>query len=136
MVLLIVQYALLWHARHVAETAAREGLDAARAYQAPTGAGPDAARSYLRDVAPTLLTAPEVTLTRTATTVRVRIRAGVLRVIPIGTFTVDESVQGPIERFVADGEGRPKAPEALPALAPDAWFGPLATREERALAWL
>jgi Flp pilus assembly protein TadG len=104
MTMLVVQYTLLWHARNVAESAARDGLEAARSYQAPPSAGQEAARSYLRDVAPNLLVGPEITVTRTPTTVRVQVRAHVLQVIPIGGFTVSESVTGPIERFVSAHE--------------------------------
>jgi Flp pilus assembly protein TadG len=109
--LLVVQYALLWHGRHVAESAARDGLEAARAYEAPEGAGQAAARSYLTDVAPNLLTSPDVTVTRTPTTVSVSVTARVLRVIPVGDYSVSETVQGPIERFVSlpAGTGRPAA---------------------------
>jgi Flp pilus assembly protein TadG len=101
-VMLMVQFALLWHGRHVAESAAREGLDAASGFHAPAGAGQEAAQGFLRDVAPHLLIAPQVTVTRTATTIQVQVRAQVVRLIPGAQFVVSESVQGPIERFVAD----------------------------------
>ena len=101
MTMLVVQYALLWHGRHVAESAARDGLEAARGFEAPDGAGQLAAQSYLRDVAPNLLIGPDVTVTKTVTSVRVQVRARVLRVIPVGDFAVSESVEGPIERFVS-----------------------------------
>jgi len=111
LVLLVVQYALLWHGRHVAESAAREGLEAARGYQAPPTAGPDTARAFLHDIAPTLLRDPRVHVTRTPVTIRVQVDAQVLRVIPIGHYPISESAQGPIERFIAAGP-TPKEPTA------------------------
>jgi hypothetical protein len=56
--------------------------------------------SYLSDVAPNLLTGLNITETRTPTTVSIHVKARVLRVIPFGDYSVTESAQGPIERFV------------------------------------
>ena len=105
--LLVVQWALIWHGRHVAEGAAQSGLRAARGYQATTGAGEAAAARYLSAVAPNLLSAPSVDVSRTATTATVRVRARVLAVIPglsaviSGGVDVEETATGPVERFVA-----------------------------------
>jgi len=100
-----VQASLVWHARHVGQSAAREGLDAARAYQSSPDAGTRAAAAYLHDVAPHLLASPQISITRDATTVRVHIHAQVLRVVPGADFTVDATAAGPIERFVAENRG-------------------------------
>lgn len=118
MTMLVVQYALLWHGRHVAESAARDGLEAARGYEALPGAGQAAARGYLADVAPRLLTAPNVRVTRTPTTVRVLVTAHVVRVVPFGDYAVSESVQGPLERFIASPANRSGGPLADRASRP------------------
>ena len=97
--MLVVQWALLWHGRHVVESAVQDGVRAARAYQATAGDGQRSAQTYLQAVAPTLVTAPQVQVSRTATTVTVRIRAGVISVIPGGAFQVEESGTAPVERF-------------------------------------
>ena len=97
--MLVVQWALLWHGRHVVESAVQDGVRAARAYQGTAGDGQRSAQTYLQAVAPTLVTAPQVEVSRTATSVTVRIRAGVLSVIPGGSFQVDESGTAPVERF-------------------------------------
>lgn len=97
--MLVVQWALLWHGRHVVESAVQDGVRAARAYQATEGDGQRSAQTYLRSVAPTLVTTPQVEVSRTATTVTVRIRAGVLSVIPGGSFEVEETGTAPVERF-------------------------------------
>jgi Flp pilus assembly protein TadG len=99
--MLVVQWALVWHGRHVAEAAAQDGLRAARGYHATAAAGQGAAENYLRDVAPRLLASPQVDVTRTATTVTVHVHADVLSVLPVGEYVVDETAEGPVERFVS-----------------------------------
>jgi Flp pilus assembly protein TadG len=101
MVMFVVQYALLWHGRHVAEAAARDGLRDARGYQSSAAAGEQTAADYLRQVAPNLLTEAQVNAERTDTTVTITVRAKVLSILPFGDFSVTETVAGPVERFVA-----------------------------------
>ena len=98
--MLVVQYALLWHGRHVVEAAVQDGVRAARAYQATAADGQQSAEAYLQAVAPSLLTTRRVEVSRTATTVTVRIQATVLSVIPVGeALQVEESGAAPVERF-------------------------------------
>jgi len=114
-ILLVVQFALLWHGRHVAEAAARDGLEAGRGIDATAATGRDAATGYLRDVAPRLLTDPRVDVTRTATTVRVQVRAHILRVLPGWDLTVSETASGPVETFTAFPPFRPSGRERTTA---------------------
>jgi Flp pilus assembly protein TadG len=109
--MLVVQGALVWHARHVADAAARAGVDAARSYDGTSAAGRQAASSYVQDVAPHLVLGPSVTATRTGQVVSVQIHARVLRVVPLpgSLFSVTEIASGPVERFVASGERRGSA---------------------------
>ena len=102
LVMLVVQFALLWHARHVAEAAAQAGLRSARGYTSTAELGQSDARSYLTQVAPRLLVAPTVDVRRTPTTVTVRVHAGVLSIVPLG-LGVDETAVGPVERYVGPG---------------------------------
>ena len=102
LVMLVVQFALLWHARHVAEAAAQDGLRSARGYASTAELGQQDAQSYLAQVAPRLLLAPTVDVRRTPTTVTVRVHAGVLSIVPLG-LDVDETAVGPVERFVGPG---------------------------------
>lgn len=102
MVLLVVQLALLWHGRNVAEAAAQDGLRSARGYQSTAALGQRDAEDYLRQVAPNLLPDAQVSVERTETTVTVRVRAGVLSIVPLG-LAVDETAAGPVERFVGPG---------------------------------
>ena len=104
--MLVVQYALVWHSRHIAQAAAQDGLRAARGYASSAADGQDAATTYLRQVAPNLLTGPLVVADRTPTTVTVVVHAHVLSVVPFADFDVDERVSGPVERFVQPVAGR------------------------------
>lgn len=102
LVMFVVQFALLWHARHVAEAAAQDGLRSARGYSSTAELGQRDAQSYLAQVAPRLLLQPTVDVQRTQTTVTVRVHAGVLSIVPLG-LGVDETAVGPVERFVGAG---------------------------------
>jgi Flp pilus assembly protein TadG len=98
--MLVVQYALLWHGRHVAQAAAQDGLQAARAFQATPQAGEQAARAYLAQVAPNLLRNVDTRVEQSATTVTVTVDADVLPLMTFGTLTVSERAAGPREAFV------------------------------------
>lgn len=102
MVMGVVQFALLWHGRNVAEAAAQDGLRSARGYAATAQLGQQDAHSYLQQVAPNLLQDPEVQVDRTPTTVTVTVRANVLSIVPLG-LTVRETAAGPVERYVGPG---------------------------------
>ncbi len=96
----IVQYALVWHARNVAQAAAQQALRTGEAYGSTAAAGKSDAESFLHQVAPHLLPNPDVAVNRSRTTVTVRIHASVISVVPFGSFTVDSSASGPVEIFV------------------------------------
>ncbi len=104
-VMLVIQYALLWHSRHVSQAAAREGLQTARGYRSTASAGQDAATAYLRQVAPHLLSRTQVIVARTPATVTVVVHAHVLSVVPFADFDVHETAAGPTERFVTPAGG-------------------------------
>lgn len=96
----IVQWAVVWHARSVADAAAQEGLRSAEAYQSTAASGQDAAQNFLAQTAPHALRGATVTVTRSGTTVTVHVHAPVMAVIPFGNYSVDSTVSGPIERYV------------------------------------
>ena len=97
--LVVVQFVLLWHGRHVAQAAAQTAARAAATYQATAEDGRGDADAYLAQVAPTLLPGRDVRVTRDAGTVTVTIHTGVLTVIPFGSFTIDEHATAPVEAF-------------------------------------
>ena len=99
--LLVVQFVLLWHGRHVAQAAAQTAARAAATYQGSAQGGRAVGDAYLAQVAPSLLPGRDISVSRDATTVTVTVHADVLTVIPFGDFTVDERASAPVEAFQA-----------------------------------
>jgi Flp pilus assembly protein TadG len=100
LLMVIVQWAIVWHARSVAAAAAQEGLRTTETYAATAAAGRADTDNYLAQVAPHALPDPRVTVTRTPTAATVHVQAQVMSLIPFGHFSVDEIVSGRVERFV------------------------------------
>ncbi len=98
--LLVVQFVLVWHGRHVAQAAAQTAARSAAAYQAQPDVGQAAGDEYLAEVAPNLLPGRSVTVTRDATAVTVIVTADVLTVIPFAGFHIQEQATAPLEMFV------------------------------------
>lgn len=101
----VVQAGLWFHARSLALAAAQEGVTAARAYHAPTDAGPTRARAFLTQQAgDSLLGATVTTAGTTATVVRVTVRGHALSVLPgVRGPTITQSAQAGRERFTTPG---------------------------------
>ena len=97
--LVVVQFVLVWHGRHLAQAAAQTAARAAATYQGTAEDGRADAEAYLAQVAPSLLPGRDVQVTRDAGTVTVTVHADVLTVIPFGGFTVDERATAPVEAF-------------------------------------
>lgn len=99
-VLLIVQAALVWHARNIAEAAAQEGLRTARVYGGTSDAGHARAQSFLAQAAGDLLTNTSVTVERTGEQASVQVSGRTLSLVPGLRPRVDAVAAGPVERFV------------------------------------
>lgn len=95
--MVVIQFALLWHARHVAQATAQDALRTASNYQSTADAGETDGYAYLHQVAPNLVLDPHVTVTRNATTVNVDVTGHVLSIGPFD-MTVHENASGPVER--------------------------------------
>ncbi len=100
LLMIVVQWAIVWHSRNVAQAAAQEALRSAQSYQSTAAIGQADGNNYLAHVAPHALGGGCVTVTRSATTVTVRVRCKVMSVIPFGTFYATETMSGPVERYV------------------------------------
>ena len=98
--LLVVQFVLVWHGRHVAQAAAQNAARSAAAYQAQPAAGQAAGDDYLAEVAPNLLPGRSVSVTRDAAGVTAIVGADVLTVIPFAGFHIQEQATAPLEIFV------------------------------------
>ena len=101
LLMFIVQWAIVWHTRSLAQTAAQEALRTGERYGSTAAAAEQDGDNYLAQLAPNVLPSGCVHVTRTATTVTVRVHCGVLSVIPLGDFSVDETVSGPVEQYVS-----------------------------------
>ena len=98
--LLVVQFVLVWHGRHVAQAAAQTAARSAAAYQAQPAVGQAAGDEYLAEVAPNLLPGRTVTVTRDAAGATAIVTADVLTVIPFAAFQIQEQSTAPLEIFV------------------------------------
>ena len=102
LILLVIQFGIWAHATHVAQVTAEEALAAARVQGGTAAAGQDRARQVLGQFGGAILIGPHVSVTRTATTVTVRITADAERIVPLPglTLPVTVTVTGTVERFV------------------------------------
>ncbi|KAF4406813.1 TadE/TadG family type IV pilus assembly protein [Streptomyces lycii] len=105
--LLIVQFALVWHARHIAQYAAQRALAAARAENATTADGQAQARSSLAALGSRVLTAPSVSVDRTTARTTVRVDGVVIPVVPGLTLHASGTASGPTEKVTFPDGGRP-----------------------------
>jgi len=111
-IFLTIQFALLYHARHVALAAAQAGARIARATAASDPDWREPARrksiDYIRAIGPGLLERPSaVPLVRSDAAgnpveVGIEVRGGAVRLLPFLTLQVSERSQGAVERFVQD----------------------------------
>jgi Flp pilus assembly protein TadG len=100
LLLIIVQWAIVWHTRNIANAAAQEALRTAERYNSTGSAGRQDGETYISQVAPHVLPGGCVAVQRTATTVTVHVHCKIkLSVVPFGSYWVDETVSGPVERF-------------------------------------
>ena len=102
LILLVIQFGIWAHATHVAQATAEEALATARVQGGTAAAGQDRASQVLGQIGGAILIGPHVAVTRTATTVTVRVTADAERVVPLPglSLPVMVTVTGPVERFV------------------------------------
>lgn len=98
---LVLQYALVAHVRHVAQTAAQ---DAALAAASGSGDAGGTAHAMMSESVASLTSGVQVTPAVTADAVTVTVSADVLQVFPIGNFQVSVSASAPVERFIPQPE--------------------------------
>ncbi|MEV5645052.1 TadE family protein [Streptomyces flaveolus] len=97
----VIQASMWYYARQIALTAAREGVTAARAYQAGPGDGTAQAREVLGRTAGDSLRSPSVTAGSDGTRVRVQVSGIAQSMIPgVPGLTITQSASGPVERWV------------------------------------
>lgn len=102
LVLVPFQMALWWHARQVADGAARQAVDAAQTQDGTEAEGIDAALRFL-DAAGNI-TDPQVSVNRTTEIVTAEITGQAPRLIPGFDWQVTARAAGPTERFIPEPE--------------------------------
>lgn len=102
-VMLVIQAGVWWHATHVAQAAASRAASTAAAYESSAAAGKAAGGDTLAAIGSGVLKSPSVSVTRTATDVRVEIHGKAATVIPGISWRVTAVVVRPVERWTVPG---------------------------------
>ncbi|MGX1266962.1 hypothetical protein RKD18_000156 [Streptomyces phaeoluteigriseus] len=101
----VVQASMWYYARQIALTAAREGLTAARAYQASPADGTARAHEVLERAAGDSLRGYSVSVTSNGQRVQVQVSGTAMSMIPgVSGLQVSQSASGPVERWTVPGE--------------------------------
>ncbi|MCX4411228.1 pilus assembly protein [Streptomyces sp. NBC_01764] len=101
----VIQASMWYYARQIALTAAREGLTAARSYQASPADGAAQARSVLGRTAGDSLRGYSVVASSNGQRVRVQVSGTAISMIPgVSGLKVTQSASGPVERWTTPGE--------------------------------
>jgi Flp pilus assembly protein TadG len=96
----VIQASMWYYARQIALTAAREGLTAARSYQASPADGAAQARSVLGRTAGDSLRGYSVVASSNGQRVRVQVSGTAISMIPgVSGLEVTQSASGPVERW-------------------------------------
>lgn len=100
----VIQASMWYYARQIALTAAREGVTAARAYQASPADGAARSRDVLGRTAGDSLRGYSVTASSNGQRVRVQVSGTAMSMIPgISGLEVTQSAYGPVERWTVPG---------------------------------
>ena len=105
--MLIVQFALMFHARNVAEQAAQEGAAAARRFDGTEAQAKNTTLEYLTALGTQTLKDRGVTVSRTGQSATVTVTGTVISLVPGVHVTVSESASGPVERYVPPVDNNP-----------------------------
>jgi Flp pilus assembly protein TadG len=101
LILMVFQFGVWQHAQHVSETAAQEGMAAARVEGGNQAAGAARAQIVAARLGGSVIVNPQVTVTRTADQARVEVTGTAEPVVPLLSLPVHAVAQAPTERFRA-----------------------------------
>ena len=99
LITLIVQFALWYHAAHIATAAAQDGARAARVEGGTATDGHTRAQQVLDQLGSGVVTGPTITATRDGNVARVEVHGYAPQLVPGVRLPIDAVSQGPIERF-------------------------------------
>ena len=94
-----IQVGLYYHARKVAQSAARQGVDAGRAFGASESDGLTQAQNYLARYGESVKGAQVSSAGSTAQQIRITVTGEVATLVPGLTLHVTQHADGPIERW-------------------------------------
>ncbi|MEU1628232.1 TadE family protein [Streptomyces sp. NPDC020096] len=101
LIFVCIQTGLWWHAREVALTAAKRGVDSGRTLGSSPDAGAATARSFLDRFGNSVRGASVSTAGSSATRVRIEVSGSVATLVPGLTLHVVQHAEGPRERWAA-----------------------------------
>jgi Flp pilus assembly protein TadG len=99
LITLVIQFGLWYHASNVADAAAEEGVRAARLRGGTAEAGQATTENFLSQAGPTIVVAPEVSVSRDSDTARVEVHGSVVSVVPGIRLPIDALAESPLEEF-------------------------------------
>lgn len=102
LVMLVVQFGLWYHAQHVVQAAAREGVRSARMDGATAALGRTRAVEFLNAAGPTIIRDPVVTADRNGDRAVVSVGGHAVNVVPGFSLPVSATATSPVERFRGD----------------------------------
>lgn len=94
-----IQVGLYYHARKVAQSAARQGVEAGRQFGASEGDGVAQAQTFLNRFGGSVQGASVSSAGSTAEEIRITVRGSVATLVPGLTLDVVQHADAPIERF-------------------------------------
>ncbi|WP_412740968.1 TadE family protein [Krasilnikovia sp. MM14-A1259] len=104
LVMAVIQAGVWMHATHVAQAAATRAATTAAAFQSSAGAGQGAGSNTLAAIGSGVLKQPSVSVSRTATEVRVEIHGKATTVVPGMGWGVTAVVVRPVERWTGGNQ--------------------------------
>lgn len=102
LIMSVVQFGLWYHAEHVAQAAAQEGVRAARAEGSTSNDGDARTEEFLAATGASIIDRPIIVVTRNAQQASVKVRGTVVAVIPGLHLEVHGEAASPTEEFQAD----------------------------------
>lgn len=104
LVMLVFQFGLWYHAEHVAQAAAQEGVRSARLEGGSAEDGRRRAERFLAGAGREIVTAPVVKASRGASSAEVRVEGHAVMLVPGLRLPVRAAATSPVERFRAESE--------------------------------
>lgn len=99
LIMLLIQTGLWYHAQHVAQAAAQEGVRVARVEMGTAGEGEARANQFLDEAGRTILENRSVSAQRSPDRASVTVTGTGVNLVPGLHFRVDETADSPVERF-------------------------------------